>query len=113
MWKKLINMNDEYSIDRGSVFRFPADYPFESYVDFMSINLLDWSNTIALVVASGYKKGLVTQRLPVDAICQRYRDCLNAGWMKVNWNEWVYEDCRVSDVYVSEDRVVPISLPAF
>lgn len=101
------------SMFAGSIFRFPAKYPYEDFVDYMLV--LD--NSIAnphlkLVVTTGYKSG------SVNIICVFPKEAYVGGaiaisseWLKRNWSEWIYPDCEVEDVYISTGYDAPSSLP--
>ena len=61
-----------------------------------------WDRTdcgFTLMVASGYKAGLRHVVLPKDSSnCDN--NGIDAGWLRVNWANWVYPECPVRDVLV-------------
>jgi Immunity protein 45 len=63
-WSRLTDFKEE-CIYRGTLLRLPGGYPYESFVDFMVIDL---PGDMALLVASGYKAGLIRQILPDEAL---------------------------------------------
>ena len=63
-WSRLTDFEDE-GIHRGALLRMPGGWPYESFVDFMVIDLFQ---DMALLVASGYKAGLIRQILPKVAV---------------------------------------------
>jgi hypothetical protein len=81
----------------GTVLRFPGGYPYEAMVDFMVCNLAGQGH--ALVVATGYKAGLVALTLPEDASDRPGGPPL-ASWLARNWQVWVWPDCAPSEVEV-------------
>lgn len=84
------------SIKRGSIFRLPAVWPYEAWVDFMVIDLFD---AHGLVVSSGHKAGLILISLPIESGSNEGR-ALSTEWIINNWNEWIYPECKVEDVYI-------------
>nr|WP_233494123.1 Imm45 family immunity protein [Serratia sp. FGI94] len=97
---KLIDYKNK-SIKRGSVFRLPAVWPYEAWVDFMVIDLFD---THGLVVSSGHKAGLILISLPTESGSTEGR-ALSTEWVVNNWEKWIYPECNVEDVYILDEYV--------
>lgn len=95
--KKLINYDYE-SIGNGIVFRLPAKWPYEDFVDFM---VVDYGGDFSLIVSTGLKAGLVLINLPKECSSDKYRG-IDKNWLISNWSKWVYPECYVNDVYVIE-----------
>ncbi|EKN4689917.1 Imm45 family immunity protein [Yersinia ruckeri] len=98
---KLVDYKNK-SIKRGSVFRLPAVWPYEAWVDFMVIDLFD---AHGLVVSSGHKAGLILISLPVESGSTEGR-ALSTEWVINNWAEWIYPECDVGDVHILDGYVV-------
>lgn len=84
----------------GGVFRFPAKYPYEDIVDFMIFNPNEEGKGLGLITSSGYKAGLISVVLPVEA----GEKCICKDWLLKNWKKWVYPEC---EVYVSVNYPEP------
>lgn len=97
---KLIDYNNK-SIKRGSVFRLPAVWPYEEWVDFMVIDLFE---THGLVVSSGHKAGLILISLPIESTSTEGR-ALSTEWVITNWAKWIYPDCHVENVHILDEYV--------
>lgn len=97
---KLVNYANK-SIKRGSVFRLPAIWPYEAWVDFMVIDLFD---THGLVVSSGHKAGLILISLPIESESSEGR-ALSTEWVVNNWEKWIYPECDVQDVHILDEYV--------
>lgn len=97
---KLIDYNNK-SIKRGSVFRLPAVWPYEEWVDFMVIDLFE---THGLVVSSGHKAGLILISLPIESASTEGR-ALSTEWVITNWAKWIYPDCHVENVHILDEYV--------
>ncbi|QLA69137.1 hypothetical protein HWQ17_16600 [Enterobacter pasteurii] len=97
---KLIDYKNK-SIKRGSVFRLPAVWPYEAWVDFMVIDLF---NSHGLVVSSGNKAGLILISLPVESGSNEGR-ALSTEWVINNWAKWIYPECDVEDVHILEEYI--------
>lgn len=102
--EKLIDCKEKL-LWHGCVFRFPAQYPYEEYVDFMLTICASFLNddNLYLVVTTGYNAGCIVRQLPPE--CRgKYRGknaiAVSTKWLIENWNKWVYQDCKVEDVYV-------------
>jgi hypothetical protein len=85
----------EAQIYSGTVLRFPAIAPYEDWVDFMLVVLPTQEN--ALLVATGYKAGLVPQVLPPEA---GPTGALDRDWLIANWSKWVFPPTPAQRVLV-------------
>lgn len=97
---KLIDYKNK-SIKRGTVFRLPAVWPYEEWVDFMVIDLFE---THGLVVSSGHKAGLILISIPIESASTEGR-ALSTEWVVNNWSKWIYPECNVEDVHILEEYV--------
>lgn len=97
---KLIDYKNK-SIKRGTVFRLPAVWPYEEWVDFMVIDLFE---THGLVVSSGHKAGLILISLPIESTSTEGR-ALSTEWVITNWAKWIYPDCHVENVHILDEYV--------
>lgn len=97
---KLIDYKNK-SISRGTVFRLPAVWPYEEWVDFMVIDLFD---THGLVVSSGHKAGLILISLPIESASTEGR-ALSTEWIITNWSKWIYPECNVEDVHILDEYI--------
>ena len=116
--EKLINYKVPY-LTRGTVFRLPAQWPYENFVDFMILEAspafkMQVDKTIptfALTASTGYHGGHLFGVIPDEAIvnvneeiAQKYdlkvAQVLKTDWFIENWTDWIYPDCDVKDVYV-------------
>ena len=97
---KLIDYKNK-SIKRGSIFRLPAVWPYEEWVDFMVIDLFE---THGLVVSSGHKAGLILISLPIESTSTEGR-ALSTEWVITNWAKWIYPECNVEDVHILDEYV--------
>ncbi len=67
-WLKLIDMEAGSSLWRGAVFRFPAFYPFEPFVDFMLVrHQMNSNNGLTIICAGGYHAGEIEVSLPIES----------------------------------------------
>ena len=97
----------------GTVFRFPAKWPYEEIVDLMLFSDgVSAVRELRVVVTSGYKCGLVNiiAGFPREAYVEGHL-AVSASLLAKHWNEWVYEDCDVEHVFVLESYPVPAALP--
>jgi len=97
---KLIDYKNK-SIKRGTVFRLPAVWPYEKWVDLMVIDLFE---THGLVVSSGHKAGLILISLPIESASTEGR-ALSTEWIITNWAKWIYPDCHVENVHILDEYV--------
>ncbi|HCR58845.1 Imm45 family immunity protein [Raoultella terrigena] len=100
---KLINYKEK-GISRGTVFRLPATWPYEEWVDFMLFETQDDERPYGLIVSSGYKAGLFLIKLPIESISDEGHG-LSTEWVIANWEKWIYPECDVSDVYLIDGYV--------
>ena len=89
------------SIKRGTVFKLPAVWPYEEWVDFMVIDLFE---THGLVVTSGHKAGLILISLPIESASTEGR-AISTEWVITNWAKWIYPECNVEDVHIIDGYV--------
>ncbi|AJF72050.1 MULTISPECIES: Imm45 family immunity protein [Raoultella] len=100
---KLIDYKEK-SISRGTVFRLPANWPYEEWVDFMLFETQDDERPYGLIVSSGYKAGLFLIKLPIESISDEGLG-ISTEWVIANWAKWIYPECDVSDVYLIDGYV--------
>ena len=105
-WIKLINC-DKDSFPHGTVFRLTVKYPYENVIDFMVFEPSQESKGQGLMVSSGYKAGLILILLPKES----GKLAIEKEWLINNWSHWVYPECDVSDVFVSDGYVAISALP--
>lgn len=104
---RLIEFNGD-EIRRGAVFRVRAVWPYESAVDFLVFETSDSSSSYGLMVSSGSKAGLTLVHLPKAADCLTSPG-LSTQWVRKNWSDWIYPDCALGDVFISNGYVaVPV-----
>ncbi|ETS32872.1 hypothetical protein PTE_00011 [Photorhabdus khanii NC19] len=97
---KLIDIQD-HALRHGNVFRLPAQWPYEEFVDFMVVDLSNTERPYGLIVTSGHKAGLILVKLPAECSLIETRG-LSTQWIIDNWAKWIYPECDVSEVYVLE-----------
>ncbi|MEX0526217.1 Imm45 family immunity protein [Raoultella terrigena] len=100
---KLIDYKEK-SISRGTVFRLPANWPYEEWVDFMLFETQDDERPYGLIISSGYKAGLFLIKLPIESISDEGLG-ISTEWVIANWAKWIYPECDVSDVYLIDGYV--------
>lgn len=100
---KLIDYKEK-NISRGTVFRLPANWPYEEWVDFMLFETQDDERPYGLIVSSGYKAGLFLIKLPIESISDEGLG-ISTEWVIANWAKWIYPECDVSDVYLIDGYV--------
>lgn len=91
-------------IARGTVFRLPATWPYEEWVDFMLFETQDDEKPYGLIVSSGFKAGLFLVKLPIESMSDEGPG-LNTHWVINNWSKWIYPECNVEDVHILEEYV--------
>ena len=99
----------EYKIDtisRGCVFRFPAIWPYEKYVDLLVVDMQDDDSGYGLVVSTGHKAGLILVRLPNECVSEKSVS-IKYQWILDNWDKWIYPDCNLEDVLILEHYSEP------
>ena len=85
----------------GTIFRFPAGYPFESSVDFMLMDYPHSESGFALYCVSGYHARSLELVLPREA-ASPVNCSISSQWMAENWSKWVYAECMAADVEIVE-----------
>jgi len=106
VWRKLTDPAPE-EISRGAVFRFPARWPYEDTVDYL-LTEHDSDAGFALVVASGYKAGVIRLVLPPEArIARPGVRAISRCWVISNWERWIYEECGARDVLIADGYPAP------
>ena len=98
-WTKLTELKEE-NLWRGTVFRFPAFYPFEPVVDFMLFLDSKSESGFSLVCTTGYKAGHFEGSLPKEALSTGKVHAINKNWLLENWSKWIYPETPVSEVKV-------------
>ncbi|MBC7533023.1 MAG: hypothetical protein H7318_15725 [Oligoflexus sp.] len=102
MWKSFDEIT-ELSLGRGAIFRVPASYPYEEYVDFMLIVNIDSPCGMSVLVASGFKSGLIHVNPPAEA--KGGNQSLSTEWLKKNWSHWINE-AELSSIKYIRRRVI-------
>ena len=97
-WEKLIDIGQE-TLERGAVFRTPAVWPYEEYVDFMVMEDPASESGFSLWVVSGYKSGLRLVCLPVESKA-KVESGLEVAWLLENWKIWIYPESSPDEVLV-------------
>lgn len=92
------------AIARGAIFRLPAIYPYEKWVDFMLFETQDDERPYGLIVSSGFKAGLFLVKLPIESISDEGHG-LSKEWVINNWAKWIYPECNVEDVHILDGYV--------
>lgn len=91
-WVLLSNIHRQ-SLTRGTLFRFPAEWPYERTIDLMVFDPVnDPDSGMGLIVDSGYKAGLILVFLPQESRGQgEISSSICSDWLKANWRKWVYD----------------------
>lgn len=97
MWMQLTDLYGQ-TFSHGTVFRLPAELPYEDVVDLMLFDNLDRVWPFGLVVTTGYKAGLIRVVLPAECVATDIGG-LSAAWVIENWRHWIYPECPVEEVY--------------
>lgn len=100
---KLIDYK-KMAISRGMIFRLPAVWPYEEWVDFMVFETQDDERPYGLIVSSGYKAGLFLIKLPAESLSDEGHG-LSTEWIIANWAKWIYPECNVEDVHILDEYV--------
>lgn len=101
-WSKLLEW-EPAALFRGTVFRCKAAWPYESLVDFMLVELPNSPSGLSVIVATGYKAGLVLVHLPAEARSAGNVRALSTAWILENWSRWIYPECPAESVHVIEN----------
>jgi hypothetical protein len=96
---RLLDYSEEY-IYRGMVLRCVGKWPYEDIVEFLVCEPIDEDRGFVLMVATGYKAGLINVRLPQECIPPGNVRGLSTLWLKENWSTWGYTDCPIDKVYI-------------
>jgi hypothetical protein len=105
---KLLDYKKEI-IQRGTILRCAGKQPYEEIVEFLVCKPYEENTGCYLLVASGYKAGLVNVVLPVESCPENGIEGIKTTWLIENWNTWGYRDCPIDQVYIYE-RAAPASL---
>ncbi|WP_407923242.1 Imm45 family immunity protein [Cupriavidus agavae] len=97
--RKLLDIR-ERSIRYGSVFRVLGKWPYEPLVDFLLVYSPGCDRKSNLVVSTGHKAGLIMERLPLESSLEHGANGISTKWAISNWDEWIYPDCPIEDVFV-------------
>ncbi len=55
---------------------------------------------MSLVVATGYKSGLILVSLPAESKFSEGGG-ISSQWLHKNWRKWVYPEAKLGDVWVA------------
>jgi hypothetical protein len=105
-WSKLVDTPDD-RIWRGALLRLPGKPHYEEVVDFL---IIEYDGGLALLVASGYKAGIVRQIMPAAAFDSSGARALSRRWLVENWSQWIGLG-DPTDIWIRRDPPVPDSLP--
>lgn len=113
VWIPLSQKKEGDVIFHGAVIRCIGKWPYENIVDFMVLDGIDKDRGVTIIVASGYKAGLILVNLPKESEENNggYVRCLNAEWLRINWAKWVYPECGIENVYISDGYLPATALP--
>lgn len=102
-WQLLIESRLEV-LDRGSVLKFPAGYPFENEVVLMVCEEPESAGLgRALMAITGYKAGINCHVIfPRELMISG----LKRNWLVQNWINWVYPEGDVRKVLVKRSLEV-------
>lgn len=98
IWHPLTSLTTQ-AIPHGALLRFAARHPYEDVVDLMVFDPQDYSSGLGLIVASGYKAGLILVLLPPES--REKTNSLSANWLIKNWRKWVYPSTNPNSVFVA------------
>ncbi|MBB6487815.1 Imm45 family immunity protein [Rhizobium lusitanum] len=105
-WEHLSEFEGEF-ISPGAILRCSGKWPYEDYVDFMAVDLIDQlKRGFGLIVASGFKAGRLLATFPSESRGLEMAHGLKAKWLIENWAEWAYPDCPIEQVLI-RDRFYP------
>lgn len=97
-FKKLVSLEDKF-ISVGSYIKFTGIRPYEEETFFLVYQPNDSKRGLGLIVATGYKSGLILVVLPIESDFNG-GGAIDRDWLISNWSKWVYPDCKVEDVYI-------------
>lgn len=96
IWSKLVEYNFEM-LERGTILKFPASFPFEPEVVMMVSEGYSNSEERCLITITGFKAGINAY---VTFPSEKTKNGLNRQWLIDNWQNWVWPECDVSEVLV-------------
>jgi hypothetical protein len=101
---KLIDQTE--NLCRGQILRCKGKLPYEDIVDFMTIEDISDGQREGhiLLVASGYKAGLIFARLPEESFPDGESSGISIDWLKNNWYKWGYFECPLDGVYLFDNQ---------
>ncbi len=108
-WKALADL-ETTPLWPGTVFRFPATWPYEAFVDYMLVSdQASQGDTLKLLATTGHKGGSmnVATVFPHEAYVSG-TIAIESNWLKANWREWVYDACAMDAVHVSQGYAAPV-----
>lgn len=91
---------------RGTVFRFPAKYPFEDVVDFMLFINPESPSEFSLVCTTGAKAGYMEFNFPVEALFGNGSKAISKQWIIDNWIDYIYPDTAISEIMVAQNYTI-------
>lgn len=104
--RPLIQLTDDV-LSHGTVFRFPAAWPYEAMVDLMLFDNPDEERPHGLMVTTGQKAGLILVLLPPESAHPQRRG-VRTEWLVTQWGYWVYPECPVEQVQVLRRYPAPV-----
>ncbi|MCZ2498763.1 hypothetical protein GN316_18525 [Xylophilus sp. Kf1] len=109
-WVEFPNVQ-QASFSRGCTFRCTeAQWPYEKIVDFMLVDNPNSPSSFSVLVCSGYKAGIMLNNLPAEALSAENLNGISVGWLRTNWNKWIYEKCNPNNLLVIENYPANMSL---
>ena len=91
-------------LPRGTLFKFPAGYPFEPFVVMM---LCEVDGSLGLIAITGYKAGIrPTVVFPDEGVPSGPGGGVDPQWLVANWTARVWEDSNLEEVLVHEPLTV-------
>lgn len=107
-WTKLIDYKEE-RVWLGSIFWFPADYPFEGQV-VMMLHLSDWdSMMIRLITITEHSAGAFCFSIfppHADYVIENGNIGISTKWIIDNWNYYLFEETNVNQIWIKESLEV-------
>ena len=109
-WRNLVDCGNPW-VPAGALLRCKGQYPYESIVDFLVFDAIALADAgFGLLVASGYKAGLVRQILPLESRGPELAHGLQTRWLVENWAVWGYPECPVDQVMIRESLHHPAAV---